>query len=438
MPMNNKIFPFLAGAAVAALIAITFFVIRHWGQSPDDKVHLWGKYWESRMGFEYAMWAEIESHNLDHHQDTNRLAEENDRCFKELLDRNILVPVYFSSGEIYEFDKVLSNFPHYRHGYSLEGGQWPVGIEYIDDLSAAAFPKMKFLKENRMVQHNDWDGAILDSNKAIDIDPKNPAGYLSRADAKWGKGDLIGAIADYTNAIDVSPKNAFAYNCRASAKHAKGDLVGAIADFSQAIALDPKYADAYSRRGSAKGGMGDYVGAIADYTSAIEIFPKEHAAYGSRGYFRYDTQKFTDALSDFRKVTELDPSNSEASEYSRFRIWLIRSRQGDERDATQELLAYLANRISRGPGDWHLSVIRYLVGQLSEPDFFASAICDGPNKVSEHMCEAYFYSGSKHLFAGEDQMAIDLFKKCITTDIRHFTEYVSAVAELKTLEAPKK
>jgi lipoprotein NlpI len=54
------------------------------------------------------------------------------------------------------------------------------------------------------------------------------------------------------------------------------------------------------------------------------------------------------------------------------------------------------------------------------------------------MCEAYFYSGSKNLFAGDIQMAIDLFKKCIDTDHKDFTEYVSALAELKILEAPKK
>jgi lipoprotein NlpI len=54
------------------------------------------------------------------------------------------------------------------------------------------------------------------------------------------------------------------------------------------------------------------------------------------------------------------------------------------------------------------------------------------------MCEAYFYSGSRHLFSGENKTAIDLLKKCIATDHKDFTEYVSALAELNLLEEPKK
>jgi lipoprotein NlpI len=162
--------------------------------------------------------------------------------------------------------------------------------------------------------------------------------------------------------------------------------------------------------------------------------------YASRGYILYDARKYTVALSDYRKVIELDPSNSETSEYSRFRIWLIRSRQGDEKGATQELLAYIAKRKPGDPPDWPFSVMRYLAGQLPEAGFFASAKNADPKRESEHMCEAYYYSGSRHLFAGDNQVAIEFFRKCIATagDHRDFCEYISALAELKILETPKK
>jgi lipoprotein NlpI len=87
--------------------------------------------------------------------------------------------------------------------------------------------------------------------------------------------------------------------------------------------------------------------------------------------------------------------------------------------------------------DWPLSIMRYFVDQISEPDLFISAKSADPKKELEHLCEAYFYSGSRHLIAGENQLAIDLFKKCVATDIRNFFEYDSAVAELKILESPK-
>ena len=117
---------------------------------------------------------------------------------------------------------------------------------------------------------------------------------------------------------------------------------------------------------------------------------------------------------------------------------MIRSRQGDEKGATQEMLKYLTNRKPGNPPDWPLSVMRFLVGQLTEPEFFVSAKNFNPEIESEHMCEAYFYAGSRHLFAGENKLAIDLFKQSIATNHKDFPEYLSALAELMILEAPKK
>ena len=45
-------------------------------------------------------------------------------------------------------------------------------------------------------QKQDFDGAIADATRAIEIDPKLVEGYVLRGAAKSDKGDLDGAISD--------------------------------------------------------------------------------------------------------------------------------------------------------------------------------------------------------------------------------------------------
>src|SRR5215470_19403299 len=73
--------------------------------------------------------------------------------------------------------------------------------------------------------------------------------YFNRGVVEKADGDFDGAIADYTRAIELDPKYAAAYSDRGNAKQAKGDLDGAIADCDHAIELDSKDATARKNRG---------------------------------------------------------------------------------------------------------------------------------------------------------------------------------------------
>src|SRR5205814_10470211 len=59
------------------------------------------------------------------------------------------------------------------------------------------------------------DGAIADSTKAIEIDPRLVGAYITRGLARRKKGDLDGAIADYTKSIAIDPNYADGYNALA-------------------------------------------------------------------------------------------------------------------------------------------------------------------------------------------------------------------------------
>ena len=105
---------------------------------------------------------------------------------------------------------------------------------------------------------------------------------------KYEAGNYQGAITDYDKAIEIDSQSAFAYYNRGIAKYNLEDYQGAISDYTKAIEINPhysnpQYADAYHNRGNAKKDFGDYQGAIVDYDKAIEINPQYGNAYNNRG-----------------------------------------------------------------------------------------------------------------------------------------------------------
>ena len=87
------------------------------------------------------------------------------------------------------------------------------------------------------------------------------------------------AIADCSKALELAPKDEALYVIRGAAWMAKGDYDKAIADASSAVALDPNYADAYNARGEACRRKGLYDKAISDAAKAVSVEPKNATAY---------------------------------------------------------------------------------------------------------------------------------------------------------------
>ena len=87
--------------------------------------------------------------------------------------------------------------------------------------------------------------------------------YLNQGVEKHKAGNYQGAIDDWSKAIEINPQNAIAYNNRGSAKDDLGDHQGAITDYTKAIGIDPRDADFYYNRGYVKDNLEDYQGAVS-------------------------------------------------------------------------------------------------------------------------------------------------------------------------------
>ena len=86
--------------------------------------------------------------------------------------------------------------------------------------------------------------AIADCSEAIRLDPRNPALYLERAEARNAVGRFEEAVADYDRAIHLDPHHAAAYLGRCRAKSELGQHEEAVEDYDRAVRLDPDSAAA--------------------------------------------------------------------------------------------------------------------------------------------------------------------------------------------------
>lgn len=142
---------------------------------------------------------------------------------------------------------------------------------------------------------------------------KDAATYNDRGLSYVEKGQYDHAILDFNKAIEINPSIPELYYNRglAYAKY-KGQYDKAILDFNKAIELmvelnptHPRLADAYNNRGLAYKEKRQYDTAISDYNKAIEINPRHDAAYSNRAVSYYFKQEYDKAWNDVHKAQEL-------------------------------------------------------------------------------------------------------------------------------------
>lgn len=156
----------------------------------------------------------------------------------------------------------------------------------------------------------DYQGAIQDFSKAIEINPNYVDAYVNRGLAEDDISDYQGAIRDYSKAIELSPNIAEVYSGRGVAKTKLKDYSGAMQDFNKTVGLNPKYFSVYVCRGFVKSMLSDYQGALQDYNKAIEINPEYAIAYLNRGADKYKHGDKNGACLDWKKAGELGESSA--------------------------------------------------------------------------------------------------------------------------------
>ena len=185
---------------------------------------------------------------------------------------------------------------------------------------------------NRGLGHynrEEYDLAIAECSKAIELDPSCVEAYQTRALSYFEKKDHDLVIADCSKAIEVASQVGmpawFYYNFRGIAYLCKKDDDRAIAEFDKALDLFPELDSAHYGRGLVYDRKGEHERATGEFTKAIELWQQaakwrgkipfryylgRARAYENRG-LREDKAR---AEADYRKVLEISPSNADAKD----------------------------------------------------------------------------------------------------------------------------
>ena len=199
--------------------------------------------------------------------------------------------------------------------------------------------------------------------------------YFKLGKQKYNKKDYQGAIADLNKAIELNPKDARAYYNRGVVKDELKQYKEAIADYTEAIKLNPKYSYAYNNRGVVKGKLKQHKEAIADFDKDIELNPEYAQAYYNRGLaYRELGQKEkadTDSRTWAKLIGERTKEIKEKSETVKSKIEAVEekteniAKQTEETQAFQKTLEDLKDTISKDEKKWgKISVVIVLITSL--------------------------------------------------------------------------
>jgi tetratricopeptide (TPR) repeat protein len=100
-----------------------------------------------------------------------------------------------------------------------------------------------------LLRKRDFDRALKDFDKAIEMDSRFWSAYQNRGMAYSGKGLHDKAVEEFSKVIEVNPDSSLLYKDRGTAYLRLGDYESAIKDFDKAIELDKKFAPAYAALG---------------------------------------------------------------------------------------------------------------------------------------------------------------------------------------------
>jgi len=156
----------------------------------------------------------------------------------------------------------------------------------------------------------DFDRAIEDFDKALELDPNYPGAYYSRGLSYYYKGDFDRAIEDFDKALELDPNYPGTYNSRGLSYYYKGDFDRAIEDFDKALELDPNYPGTYYNRGLSYYYKGDFDRAIEDLDKALELESADTLRAKThllRGYAYQLKRDFLKAFDDFVDSNKINP-----------------------------------------------------------------------------------------------------------------------------------
>ena len=136
-------------------------------------------------------------------------------------------------------------------------------------LSCSTVPFHEADQAQSLSNAGQYQQAIVEYSRSINIDPYNTDAYLGRGYAYEKVGEYPKALNDYSQVIKLKPSDPQAYFVRGLLYDLMSETKEAIQDYGMAINLKSDFADAYYYRGMDWERMGNTEAAKNDYRNAV-------------------------------------------------------------------------------------------------------------------------------------------------------------------------
>jgi tetratricopeptide (TPR) repeat protein len=154
----------------------------------------------------------------------------------------------------------------------------------------------------------DFDKALADFNKVVELKPRFARGYHMRGVVQDDLGARDKALADLDRAIELNSRDWSAYFSRATVLRANNDPDAALVDLATAADLKPKESKVILLRALINSDKGDYAAARADINKVISAGHERAAAYYARAAVAYQEGRLDAATADLDRVFALSES----------------------------------------------------------------------------------------------------------------------------------
>lgn len=184
------------------------------------------------------------------------------------------------------------------------------GIELMERAVALGHESARLLSRRAHARFDTGDtpGAVVDSSRAVELEPGEPRWRMERAYFKRSDGDVAGGVADYSLLIERDPGDRTALLQRAACLDSLGESTRAVADFERALAIEGAALDAMAlgQLGRSRHRTGDLDGAERDLRAAIALDPGYHWPHTLLGETLLARSDFDGAERSFRAALAAD------------------------------------------------------------------------------------------------------------------------------------
>ena len=237
-------------------------------------------------------------------------------------DKTVQMALARASIRLHKYDKAVDLLRSYTQAYPKDQEAWYLlGKTYLQ-LSEDSLGKINQIDPNSVVAHEvageidesmrNYDGALVEYKKAIDLAPNRPEPHLHMADAFWQLNKWDSAKTEFEAGLAHDPNNCTAHwKLGNTILEANGDISDALTHLNKSVELCPELMQARVDRARALIKTGKQDEALPDLLMAEKESPDEPSIHFLLASVYRTQGKTTEAQAETRTYGRLQRRESE-------------------------------------------------------------------------------------------------------------------------------